>query len=780
MRVSSVVSIWTLVLVGCSDAHLNLPPVVQDLAIEAMEDTVATATLDATDPDRDGLLVELATESAHGEVEISSKTITYTPEPNFHGDDMLTVTVYDTKNPRETATVLITVLPVNDAPIGEPDTIATTEDTPRTIATSALLQNDSDIDVDTLTISAVANATHGTVALSGSNIVFTPTMDFAGEGSFEYTLSDGTATATVAVTVDIGGANDTPVANNDTATTAEDTPITLTTLLANDPEAHRQVLTLPPDPAGSGGSLAVPGHDGTFPPDPNFNGTASFTYVATDGVASDTATVTVTVTAVNDAPVANDNSGTTNEDTAVTFSNLVGNDTDVDLDTLTVTAVSGAVNGSVVLNAGSPIFTPAANYNGPDASFVYTESDGKGSTDAATVTIRVNAVNDSPVANNDIDTTAEDTPITFTGLVGNDTDPENDTLTVTAVTNFSNCVVSLNGGDPIFTPAANFNGTASFDYTVSDGNGGTDTGSVSVTVTPLPDVSSVTPVAVSLAANGGTAILTVTLDTAAGSGGEFVNIVSASPSNVAVPSTVTIPQGATSATFRIRADATGAIGPFNVTASLPSAGSASSAATVVATAPAPVLGDLVINELLPGPPVTGGDANCDGTRDSADDEFIEIANLAAHPVELTGVSIWDTTAFGGTTARFSFGSFVLGPGEVAVVFGGGAAISNTTDPWCVGAAGSRIGDSQVFYASSASGLSLNDGGDTIHITATTVVTSAEIVTALVVPSTSSQGYVRVPDFTGGFVKETASVGATDRLFTPGTLVTGQPFASVGP
>ena len=88
-----------------------------------MEDTVATATLDATDPDRDGLLVEVATPPVHGVLEIEGKTLTYTPESNFHGDDELTVTVYDTKNPRETATVSITVLPVNDtSPAANPVT----------------------------------------------------------------------------------------------------------------------------------------------------------------------------------------------------------------------------------------------------------------------------------------------------------------------------------------------------------------------------------------------------------------------------------------------------------------------------------------------------------------------------------------------------------------------------------------------------------------------------------------------------------------------------------
>lgn len=777
MRVSTAVCI-ALALAGCSDAHLNLPPDVHDLALETTEDTAATITIDATDPDRDGLVFELATEPEHGTVELDAAVITYTPVADFHGDDSLTFTVYDTKNPRVTGTVLITVTPVNDAPLGTADTIAASEDTVRTIAATALLQNDTDIDGDTLAISAVANPTHGTVALSGADVVFTPDADFTGEGSFDYTLDDGTVTATVTVTVDIGGANDAPVAVDDVATTAEDTPIDIMNLLANDTDADGQVLTIDSATAVTGGTVSRAGDTVTFTPTADSHGTASFTYVVTDGVATDTGTVTVTVTSVNDAPVAADDTDTIDEDTPKTFTTLTGNDSDVDGDTLTVTDVANANNGTVQLNGGQPIFTPTADFSGA-ASFEYTVSDGNGGTDTGLVEITVAPINDSPIAADDTATTAEDTPVTLMNLLDNDTDAENDTLSVTAVSNFVNCTVALNGGDPIVTPTANFNGTATFDYTLSDGNGGMDTGSVSVTVTAAPDVSSLTPSTISLLANGGTGILTVTLDSAPTGGDLVVDITVPAFSLYTAPTTVTVPQGATTATFRIQSTAPVATSD-QVTASVAGAGSASATINHVTTAPAPVLGDLVINEVLPDPPVTGGDANCDGIRDAEDDEFIELANLSAHPVDLTGVSIWDSVAFGNTTARYSFSAATLGAGEVVIVFGNGAAITNTTDPWCAGAGGTRIGDAQVFYIGNATGLSLTNTGDTVHITATSSVVSTEIVTALVIPSTAAQAYVRDPDFTGAFVKETSMVGATDRVFTPGTLITGFPFASASP
>ncbi|MCA9676404.1 MAG: tandem-95 repeat protein, partial [Myxococcales bacterium] len=222
----------------------------------------------------------------------------------------------------------------------------------------------------------------------------------------------------------------------------------------------------------------------TFTPAADFNGAASFEYTVSDGAATDTGLVTVTVTAVNDPPVAVDDARSTAEDTAVaiTGASLVANDTDIDGGALSVTAVGNAVNGTVALAAGTVTFTPAANFNGA-ASFEYTVSDGA-ATDVGLVTVTVTAVNDPPVAVDDSRSTLQDTPIAITGasLVANDTDADGDALTVTAVGNALNGTVALAAGTATFTPTAGFSGTASFEYTVSDG-AATDTGLVTVTVT---------------------------------------------------------------------------------------------------------------------------------------------------------------------------------------------------------------------------------------------------------------------------------------------------------
>ena len=143
----------------------------------------------------------------------------------------------------------------------------------------------------------------------------------------------------------------------------------------------------------------------------------------------------MTVNPVNDAPVANPNTAITNEDTPLANINVLGNDTDVDGDTLTVTAATvPAAQGSVTINPdGTLNFTPAANYNGT-AVISYTISDGKGGTASSTLTVTVNPVNDAPVANPNTAITNEDTPLANINVLGNDTDVDGDTLTVTAAT----------------------------------------------------------------------------------------------------------------------------------------------------------------------------------------------------------------------------------------------------------------------------------------------------------------------------------------------------------
>ena len=202
--------------------------------------------------------------------------------------------------------------------------------------------------------------------------------------------------------------------------------------------------------------------------------------------------MTVTVTPVNDAPVANDDSATTDEDTAAVI-DLIGNDTDIEGDTLSFVSVSNGANGTVTDNGdGTVTYTPDLNWNGID-SFVYSVTDGTDNSNIATVTVTVNAVNDDPpVAVGDSATTTEDTAVVI-NLVANDTDPDGDSLLVGSIVQPTNGTVVNNGdGTVTYTPDPDYNGTESFTYTATDGTNPSNSAAVWVTVTPVNDA----PVAV--------------------------------------------------------------------------------------------------------------------------------------------------------------------------------------------------------------------------------------------------------------------------------------------
>ena len=262
-------------------------------------------------------------------------------------------------------------------------------------------------------------------------VTFTPNADFNGDADFTYTVTDGDLTSnTATVTVDVAAVNDAPVAADDSLMATEDTPVTYTAaqLLGNDSDVDGDSITIASVTSGTGGT-AVLNPDGTvtFTPNADFNGDADFTYTVTDGdLTSNTATVTVDVAAVNDAPVAADDSLMATEDTPVTYTaaQLLGNDSDVDGDSITIASVTSGTGGTAVLNPdGTVTFTPNADFNG-DADFTYTVTDGDLTSNTATVTVDVAAVNDAPVAADDSLMATEDTPVTYTAaqLLGNDSD----------------------------------------------------------------------------------------------------------------------------------------------------------------------------------------------------------------------------------------------------------------------------------------------------------------------------------------------------------------------
>src|SRR5262249_5817766 len=256
--------------------------------------------------------------------------------------------------------------------------------------------------------------------------------------------------------------NHDPVAANDSGTMAEDGGTLTLAVLANDSDADGDALTIASVTQAAHGSVAITGNGtASYTPFANFNGSDTFAYTVVDGHGGlSTAVVSVTVTAVNDAPVAAADAYTINEDTALTVAapGVLANDSDVDGDTPTVAGFTQAAHGAVTLtSAGALTYTPAANYNGSD-SFNYTVSDGHGSSATGAVTITVNAVNDAPVAFSESYTIPKDTlvPVAFQA-----SDADGDALTDRLVAAPANGSVNFNlDGTLTFLPSSGFVGTA--------------------------------------------------------------------------------------------------------------------------------------------------------------------------------------------------------------------------------------------------------------------------------------------------------------------------------
>ncbi len=527
---------------------VNDPPVANDDAFTVIENSTAA------DPDNqfdvlsndnggpnegnDGIRVtSVGVPSQGGTVQIinAGQGISYAPPADFIGTDTFTYEIQDAGGLTAMATVTVTVDP-GVVPRARTDFASGPEGQP--IANIDVLANDRVNAGAQATLLSVTNGVHGTVTindngtpadLTDDTVTYTPNdPDFFGTDTFTYTMNDTAETgddSTGTVSITITDVNDPPVLADDAASTDEDMPLSIPipTLLSNDSpgpgegpgSAGPQTLTLTGVNAMTpgGGSVAIQGNSIVYTPAPDFNGVFLFEYTAEDngqvpGPLSATATVTITVNPVNDAPTAGDDQLAATEDTPATYSvaDLLANDVagpsdEVASQTLTVTSVSpaSAAGGSVNLSGSDITYSPPADFFGND-SFTYTISDGAGGTATGTVHISVAPVNDAPIARDDnlvafVDRTAV---IPVADLLANDSPgPANEsdqTLSIVAVAPGPdiNGTLILNGDGTIsYTPNPGYIGPASFQYTVQDsgpsgnGNANTDVGTVRIEVKPF-------------------------------------------------------------------------------------------------------------------------------------------------------------------------------------------------------------------------------------------------------------------------------------------------------
>ena len=461
---------------------VNDAPVATDSSVTTSEDTAVEITLSGTDVDGDSLTYSIVSTVSHGALgDIVGNKVTYTPTLNYYGPASFTFKANDGTIDSDTSTVSITVTAVNDAPI-----LATIGNkTVNELENLSFTVSATDPD-NSVTYSLTNAPTGATINSSTGVFSFTPT-EAQGSGSYTLTVNatDGTNTDSEEITITVNEINVASVAQDISTSTNEDTVKTIT-LNATDSDLPANTITYVKVTNPSHGAVSISNDQATYTPTANYNGPDSFTYKANDGaIDSLPATVTITITSVNDSPTAVNDAYTTNEDTiyAISPSSLIANDADVDGDTLTVSAVSNPLHGTVQLedvnpNGNNVIFTPETNYNGP-ASFDYTITDGN-LTDTATVTITYNPVNDAPVVNDDSISTNQDTPVTIT-LSGSDVDE--DALTYEIVDDPANGTLGIISGDQVtYTPNTSYSGNDFFTFIANDGIVDSNTATINIVI----------------------------------------------------------------------------------------------------------------------------------------------------------------------------------------------------------------------------------------------------------------------------------------------------------
>jgi len=459
--------------------------------------TIENLLLLANDTDVDGdiLTIQSVSNPIHGTVELDNldpngKKVIFTPSANFNGTASFDYTISD-GTLTSTATVTITYNPVNDAPV-----LATIGNKSiDEFATLTTTVNATDVDNASLTYTTSALPENATFDAATRTFTFTPVESQGGNTyNVTFTVSDGNLSDSETISIQVNEVNSAPVAVNDSTSINEDGELTLntTSLLSNDYDLDTNTnagLTITAVNSAVNGTVSLSGSTITFAPNTNFYGSAPFKYIVSDGSLTDTGTVNVTVNAVNDAPIL-DAIGNKNVDEFSTLT-IVAHATDVDNETITYATSTLPANATFNAATKTFTFTPDESQGGSTYNVTFTVSDGS-LTDSETIEVAVNEVNNAPIATADTATMNEDSVLTIntSTLLANDKDLDTNTnvgLSISEVNTSINGVVIISGNTITFTPNLNFNGTASFNYVVTDGSL-TDIGHVSITVNAVNDV----------------------------------------------------------------------------------------------------------------------------------------------------------------------------------------------------------------------------------------------------------------------------------------------------
>lgn len=433
----------------------NTAPSAGSFTLTVPEDGQIAATLTGSDPQANSLTYGIVGAPSKGSLTGTAPNLTYRPNLNANGSDSFSYRTNDGVLDSPIATVSITITPVNDAPVAAAKSASVAED-----GSVGITLSGTDVDGDPLSYVVVTGPSKGSLSGTAPNLTYRPNANLTGGDSFTYRVFDGalnSATATVSIT--INPSNDPPVANSRSAGTDEDTSVPIA-LSGSDPDGNPLTFSIVSPPAN--GTLSGSPPNVVYTPGLNFNGTDSFGFRVNDGsVNSGIATVSIAVAAVNDAPVANPGSATTQPNGTVS---VAVSGSDVDGDPLTYSIVSQPSHGTLSGSAPNWSYTPENGYKGDD-SFTYRVNDGTVNSPAATVAIVIGG-NRKPVAHPKSLVSVQNKAIVIP-IEG--TDADGDKLTYRVTSQPENGKVVGRSPKFKFVPEKGWTGDASFTYVANDG-----------------------------------------------------------------------------------------------------------------------------------------------------------------------------------------------------------------------------------------------------------------------------------------------------------------------
>ncbi len=478
----------TITVNGVNDA-----PVVSGDNFTTQEDVAVSGNVSTNNSDADGdvIIYSVSQAPAMGTWSLNANgTFLYTPAPNDNGVYTAQYMASDGNGGVAFGTVTFIVNGVNDALNANDDSFSMNEDA---VLSGNVALNDSDPENDPLSYTLVVAPSSGVLSVSSNGVFnYSPTSNFFGTVTASIQVCDSPSSCEVTLlTIQVNAVNDSPVATADVVTSNED-QTAVGNVSINDSDVDSSPLTYTILNAPALGSLVIQtGGSFVYTPSANAFGVYNATYQVCDAQgACSSATLTITVQAVNDAPVANDQNFSIAEETVLN-SNVSANDVDIDGGVLVYSLIQGPSSGNLSFNSnGTFVYTPANNFFG-SVTFTYQACDAGGLCDNAITTIAILNVNDSPVATNDSFTVLED------GIIGgnvaiNDTDADNDQLTFTLISGPTSGTFTLqSNGAFVYVPIANYHGGQQVQYQVCDGLGACDTGLLILTIVSVND----TPVA---------------------------------------------------------------------------------------------------------------------------------------------------------------------------------------------------------------------------------------------------------------------------------------------